>query len=246
MKQEELFRKQLNLLVEEARENGGFVTQDTVQERFREMNLSGEQLQLVYDYLLKHKIGLDHPVDYDDYMTQEEKNYLEFYLAELAGLPKYSQGEKEAYAMRCMAGEADAQAELIQCYLEDVVSIAKLYTGQGVLMEDLIGEGNLALTLGVGMLGCLEKASEAQGMLAKMIMDAMEEKIAERAELDREAQKSLDKVNKVEEKAEELKGSYGRKITVEELSKETGMSEKYIREAMKLSGNRIDALEGEA
>lgn len=63
-----------------------------------------------------------------------------------------------------------------------MVEIARLYTGQGVYLEDLIGEGNVAVTLGTGMLGCLEKPSEAQGMLARMVMDAMEELIEENRE----------------------------------------------------------------
>lgn len=243
MKQEELFTTLLNETVENARENGNCVSQDFVQEKFAQMNFNEEQMQLVYDYLLKHKIGIDRPVELDDYITEEEKSYLDNYLAELKELPEYSDGEKEAYAMRCMAGEIDAQGKLIECYLNDVVSIAKLYAGQGVLLEDLIGEGNLALTMGVTMLGALEKASEAQGMLGKMMMDAMEELIAERGELDKEEQKVLAKINKVEEKVHEMHEAYGRNITVEELAEESKMSEKYIREAMKLSGNQIEFLE---
>ena len=53
------------------------------------------------------------------------------------------------------------------------------HAGQGVFLEDLIGEGNVALTMGVTMLGSLEEPSEAEGMLAKMMMDAMEEYIEE-------------------------------------------------------------------
>ncbi len=243
MKQEELFTTLLNETVESARENGNFVSQDYVQDKFAQLNFNEEQMQLVYDYLLKHKIGIDRPVELDDYISEEEKSYLDNYLAELKELPEYSAGEKEAYAMRCMAGEMDAQGKLIECYLNDVVSIAKLYAGQGVLLEDLIGEGNLALTMGVTMLGALEKASEAQGMLGKMMMDAMEELIAERGELDQEEQKVLSKINKVGEKVHEMHEAYGRNITVEELAEESKMSEKYIREAMKLSGNQIEFLE---
>jgi len=89
-------------------------------------------------------------------------------------------------------------------YLKDVVEIAKLYAGQGVFLEDLIGEGNVALAFGTGMLGSLEKPEEAQGMLAKMMMDAMEEYIAENASAEKADQKMVDKVNKVTEKAKEL------------------------------------------
>lgn len=243
MRQEELFSNILTDIVNKARENGNCVMQQEVIEKFSDLELSEEQMQMVYDYLLKHKIGLDHPVNLDDYMTEEEKNYLDNYLAEINELPEYSQGEKEAYAMRCMAGEVDAQADLIECYLKDVVSIAKLYTGQGVFLEDLIGEGNLALTMGVGMLGCLEKASEAEGMLGKMIMDAMEDLISEKSDLSAEEQKILNKINKVEDKVKEMYEELHRNITVEELVQESKMSEKFIRDAIRLSGNQIEFLE---
>jgi len=244
MKQEEVFSGLLAQVIDKAREQGNCIMQEEVREIFEPLHLSEDQMQLVYDYLVKHKVGIDQPVNLDDYITDEEKNYLENYLEELKELPEYTQGEKEACAMRCMAGEVEAQAELIQCYLNDVVSIAKLYAGQGVALEDLIGEGNLALTMGSGMLGCLEKASEAEGMLAKMIMDAMEDLIGEKTEIDKEDRKVLDKINKVSSQVQSMYEELHRAVTVEELMEESKMSEKYIREAIRLSGNQIENLEG--
>ena len=84
------------------------------------------------------------------------------------------------------------------------MEIAKLYSGQGVFLEDLIGEGNVALTIGVTMLGCLEHAKEAEGMLGKMIMDAMEDYINENMAEEDKDKKVLSKVKKVSRKAKEL------------------------------------------
>ena len=110
-----------------------------------------------------------------------------------------------------MAGETDAQQRLIELHLADVAEIAKLYAGQGVLLEDLVGEGNLALSFGVTMLGSLEKPDEVEGMLGKMIMDAMEEYIAEHAENSKIDKRVEDKVNKVADKARELAEELHRK-----------------------------------
>ena len=57
-------------------------------------------------------------------------------------------------------------------------------------------------------------------MLAKMIMDAMEDYIAENASNEKADQKVVDKVNKVSLKAKELSEELHRKVTVEELMKE--------------------------
>ena len=144
-----------------------------------------------------------------------------------------------------MAGEAEAQQKLVQGYLKDVVDIAKLYTGQGVFLEDLIGEGNVALAMGVGMLGSLEKPSEAQGMLAKLMMDAMEDYIQENAASAKTDRKVADKVNLVADKARELAEELHRKVTPEELARETGLSLKAIQDACRMSGFKIEDIGGE-
>lgn len=245
MKQEIIFAKKLEEVRALAKEQGNCVSEEQVQEAFAELNLSGEQLQMVYDYLLKHKVGIGQPMNPDDFLSDEEKDYLQDYLDEIAALKTYSDGEIRAYTMSAMAGDMDAQNVLIEVYLKDVIEIAKLYAGQGVFLEDLIGEGNVALSVGVSMLGSLETPEEAQGMLAKMMMDAMEEYIAENVQNEKADQKVADRVNKVADLAKGMAEELRRKVTVEELAKESGMSEKQIREAMRMSGFQIEDLADE-
>ena len=93
------------------------------------------------------------------------------------------------------------------------------------------------------MLGALEQAAEAQGMLGKMIMDAMEDYIAQNAEESRKDKKIAEKVNKVADAARELSGELHRKVTVEEVMEESGLSRKAIEDAIRMSGGRIEDLE---
>lgn len=241
--QEVLFAKTLEQVRKTAKEQGNCISVEQVEEAFQELALSGEQLELVYDYLKKHKVGIGEPVDLDEYLSDEEMDYLEEYKKELDLLESISEGEKEAITLSAMAGEKDAQQKLIAVYLPQVLEISKLYAGQGAYLEDLIGEGNVALTMGVTMLGCVEHATEAEGMLIKMIMDAMEEFIAETAADNERSRKALQKVNKVAKKAKELSENLKRKVTVAELSKETGMSEKSILEALRFCGYSIEEIE---
>ena len=240
---EVLFAQTLEKVRTMAKDQGNCVSEEQVQEAFATLDLNQEQLQMVFDYLVKHKVGIGQPVNMDDYLTDEEKDYLQNYLDEIAGLPEYSTGEMEAYTIAAMAGEMEAQQKLIQAYLRDVIDIAKLYAGQGVFLEDLIGEGNVALAMGVNMLGSLEKPSEAQGMLAKLMMDAMEEYISENAANEKTDKKVEDKVNLVAEKARELAEDLHRKITPEELAAETGLSLKIILDACRMSGFKIEDIE---
>lgn len=241
--QEILFAQTLEKVKKMAKEQGNCITEEQVREAFLELSFSEEQVQMVFDYLKAHKVGIGEPMDPDDYLSVEEIDYLETYKKELALLEQLSDGEKEAVTLSAMAGESEAQRRLIQAYLPQVVEIARLYAGQGVFMEDLIGEGNVALSVGVTMLGCLEHAKEAEGMLIKMVMDAMEEFISENIQESDKDKKLAERVNKVADKARELVEEFQRKVTVEELAGETGMSEKYIQDTMRISGFAIEDLE---
>ena len=243
MNKEIVFAQTLEQVKKTAREQGGCISEQQVEEAFSPLDLGEEQLQMVFDYLKKHKIGIGEPLDDDEYLSEEERNYLQDYLDEIASLKSVSEGEKEAITLSAMAGDLSAQSRLVELYLSDVVEIAKLYAGQGVLLEDLVGEGNLALAAGASMLGCLEHAGEAQGMLGKMIMDAMEEYIAENVSNGKTGQRVADKVNAVSDKAKELAEDLGRKVTPQELSQETGMSLRMIMDAVRMSGFNIEYIE---
>ena len=242
MNREILFANTLEQVKKTAREQGNCISREQVEDAFAPLALSGEQMDLVYDYLHRNKIGIGEPVDPDEYLADEEKDYLDAYLNELRALPELTQGEREAVTLSAMAGDTDAQSRLAEAYLPEVVEIAKLYAGQGVYLEDLIGEGNVAVAVGVTMLGALEHASEAQGMLGKMIMDAMEEYIAISAEETKKDKRIADKVNKVADAARELSGELHRKVTVEEIMEEYGLSKKTIEDAVRMSGGRIEDL----
>ncbi len=243
MNKELEFAKTLEQVRALAKEQGNCVSEEQVKEAFAGLDLSDGQLQMVFDYLVKHKVGIGEPVNMDDYLTDEERNYLQDYLDEIAQLPTYSEGEIEAYTISAMAGEADAGQRLIEVYLRDIVDVAKLYAGQGVFLEDLIGEGNVALAVGVGMLGSLEKPGEAAGMLMQLVMNAMEDYIQENADCEKQDMKVAAKVNKVADKARELSEELHRKITVDELAEETGMSKKSIQDALRMSGYKIEDIE---
>ena len=74
------------------------------------------------------------------------------------------------------------------------------------------------------MLDCAQNAKEAEGTIASMIMEAMENYISENASK-KTGEMLAENANDILEKAEELSKELGRKVTVEELSEETGISE---------------------
>ena len=244
MNQELLFAKTLEEIKALAMQQDRVLSKEQVEEAFGKIGMKPEELTPIYEYLNQKKIGIGEPVDPDEYLTEEDVDFLSDYVEQIKLLSAFSQGEKEAYFLSAMAGDSTGKAKTIEILLADIIDVAKLYTGQGVLLEDLIGEGNVALAMGVEMLGCLEKPEEVPGMLVKMAMDAMEALIQETEEESKIDRKIVDKVNEVSAEAKKLAESLNRKITVEELMEETSFSEKKIREAIRISGNRIEYFEG--
>ena len=243
MNREAEFAKKLQEIKELAREQGNMVGQDQVQDAFEDLDLTGEQFQMVYDYLLQNKIGIGQHLSPEDYLTKEEQDYLQEYLDEISEIGIVSEGEKEAVILSAMSGDLDAQRRLTEIYLKEVPQIAKLYAGQGVFLEDLIGEGNVALTIGVSMLGSQENAREAEGVLGKLIMDAMERHIQENMDAKKIDKRVEEKVNLVAEKARELREELRRDVTVEELAGESGLTEKTIRDCLRISGFKIEGID---
>lgn len=243
MNQELEFAKKLEEIRKLAKDQDGVLETKQIEEAFAEIGITGEQLTPVFDYLRSKKIGIDEKVDLDDYLTEEEADYLSLYLESLKELPEYTDGEKRAIYMAAMAGERDAKSKLIEMMLPDVADMAKLYTGQGMYIEDLIGEGNVALSLAVEMLGALESPDEVQSTLASHIMNAMEDALGIEEDLRKVDDKMVEKVNTVAKQAHELAVELGRKVTVEEIVAEGKLSAKAVNDAIRLSGKKIEDIE---
>ena len=243
MTQEMDFAARLEKIKQLARNQGGMIQEKQVRDAFADMHFDEGQMKLVFDYLAGQKIGIGEPLNPEDYLSEEEIDWLDSYLESLTGLAELSDGEKEAVLLSAMAGDGDARRRLTEIYLPQVVDIARLYAGQGALLEDLIGEGNVALSMAVQMLETAGNASEAEGLIGSMIMEAMENHIAENTQQAQTGQKIADKVNRVADQARELAESLGRKVTLAELADETGMSLFELKEAVDLSGDAIEDID---
>ena len=74
--QEILFAQTLEQVKQLAKEQGNNIESSQVREAFSQLSLQEEQLEMVFDYLKKNKIGIDAPVDLDDYLSDEVTAYL--------------------------------------------------------------------------------------------------------------------------------------------------------------------------
>lgn len=240
---EVLFARKLEKICGTARDQGNWVSTEQVAAEFAELGLGSEKLQMVLDYLMERRIAIDEPADPDRFLTDPERDYLKDYLEGLRALPVCGPGEREVLIRAAAAGERAAGQRLIESFLPEVADMARLYAGQGVLLEDLVGEGNMVLAAAVETLRTTEEPSGVPGLLARQIMDAMEALVRECADNARTDKKAEERVNRVADRARELAGELRRKVTPEELARETGMSLRAIQDALRMSGYKIEDIE---
>ena len=81
----------------------------------------------------------------DKSITQRDHDTLTRYLMDMKKFPLLTAEEEVALATKIKAGDTAALDKLVVCNLRFTVSVAKKYEGQGILLPDLIAEGNLGL-----------------------------------------------------------------------------------------------------
>lgn len=233
----------LQKTLKEARENGGRISRDEISEIFSGLSLDRSQLEQVEGYLKAHKIVVGTQAGDVDALPEVERDFLTSYMEMLDNIPELSDSVLEALKISAMAGEHFAQKELSEQMLRDVVDIARLYAGQGVSIEELIGTGNEALVTGVRLLGHLDSPQDVDGEIGRRIMDSMEDLIAAMLDDNAMDRKMEDMVNLVADKAHELAEELGRKVTPMELAGEGDVTAEQIMEAVRLTGGKIEDLD---
>lgn len=244
MTPQEQFLKSLEEIKDLAALQGGFISTIQLDECMPDMN--DTQRTLIKDYLKQNKIGLDKPLEGEESPEETgEDGHLNIYLDELKESEPVNEDKKKLLLREALNGGKLAKENLIEAYLPAVVDIAKLYAGQGADMADLIGEGNVALTVSVENLNCVDTPEDADSMIVKMIMNSMEAFIGLENEEEQMMEQVLTDTAKVLEQAKQMAEELLRKVTVEELSKETDIPEDKIREAMQFAKECMDYIEEE-
>lgn len=243
VQKEQEFMALLQKTLKQARSSGGVISRDEIAEIFASVSLEDSQLAQIEEYLKANKIIVGTPAGDVDALPEKERDFLSSYMEILDAVPKVPDSVLDALKISAMAGERSAQKELSEQMLSSVVDIARLYAGQGVSIEELVGAGNEALVTGVRLLGYLESPDEVEGELGRRIMDSMEDLIS--AMLDGHAtdRQIEDMVNLVADKARELARELGRKVTPMELAGEGDVTSEQIMEAVRLTAGKIEDLD---
>jgi RNA polymerase primary sigma factor len=243
--------EELHKLVQEGSEKG-FLNYDEIAAGLDDVELTKEQIEDFYTYLIDHGIELvegethKHPPHEQPVLAEEEKgpkldltvepslDSLRLYLREIGKVPLLTADQEVYLAKRIERGDMSAKTQMIEANLRLVVSIAKSYLGRGLSFLDLIQEGSL------GLIRAVEKFDYRKGYKFSTyatwwIRQAVTRAIADKARTIRIPVHMVEKLNKVVHIERQLVQRLGREPRPDEIAEELEMTTEEVREILRMS-----------
>ena len=245
--------EELHKLVAEGKEKG-FLSYDEIVNGIEDVELTKEQVEDFYAYLVEHGVDLvegeQHKAPpHEQQPPEDEKavaapkldltvepslDSLRLYLREIGKVPLLTADQEVTLAKRIERGDMGAKTAMIEANLRLVVSIAKGYLGRGLSFLDLIQEGSL------GLIRAVEKFDYRKGYKFSTyatwwIRQAVTRAIADKARTIRIPVHMVEKLNKVVHIERQLVQRLGREPSPEEIAEELEMTTEEVREILRMS-----------
>ena len=232
----------------------GYITQDEILGIFAKPEDHIEELDSLYDKLMKSNVDVFESV-VQEHLEQKPVEDLEkelaaltmltegsvsdpvrMYLKEIGRIPLLTFEEEIELAKRVEKSEYEAKKKLINSNLRLVVSIAKKYIGRGLTLLDLIQEGNQ------GLIRAVEKYDWRRGYKFSTyatwwIRQSVTRAIADQARTIRIPVHMVENINRFLRMQRKLMQDLGREPTPEEVAEKLGIEADKALEIIKISQN---------
>ena len=167
----------------------------------------------------------------DDFFTDDP---VRMYLKEIGKVPLLTPEEEMELAVRVSAGDEEAKRRMAEANLRLVVSIARRYVGRGMVLLDLIQEGNL------GLIKAVEKFDYTKGYKFSTyatwwIRQAITRSIADQGRTIRIPVHMVETINKTIRVSRQLLQELGHDPSAEEIAKEMGMPAEKVRDILRIA-----------
>ncbi len=169
--------------------------------------------------------------DTSDLSGLAQSDSLRLYLREISRIPLLSAQSELELARRIERGDRYARNHLIEANLRLVVSIAKKYVGQGLALEDLIGEGN------IGLIRAVSKFDPSKGFRFSTyatwwIKQAITRSILEGTRAVRLPVYIMEEVMRVKRMTRQLYQELGREPTTAQIGERLGITAERVSELL--------------
>ena len=121
-----------------------------------------------------------------------------------------------------------------------VLEIAEDYAHRGMMIQDLIQEGNIGLLIGLDTLGLMEEGMTSEEHLEKEIRHAIRSALDEQEGEKSTGDEITEKLNKMADAIGELTEDLGRQVSPDELSLYLDMSLEEIEDLLRIAGETIE------
>ena len=255
--EKEVLLEKLKKLLELGNSKKGVLEIPEINDFFKDVQLSVEQMEFVYQYLEDNKIDVlrimedEDLLEPDDELLDEPEEQINLdsidllegvgtedpvrmYLKEIGTVPLLTSEEEVALAKRKSEGDPVAKQRLIEANLRLVVSIAKRYTGRGMSFLDLVQEGNLGLIKGVEKFD-YEKGYKLSTYATWWIRQSVTRALADQARTIRVPVHMVETINRMSKMQRKLTLELGYEPSTAELAKALNVSENKVLEIMQIA-----------
>ena len=217
MDEQSKFKEALASVTIRAEENGGKLSAEEAKELLKDMEFNDEQMSMIYAYLASK----GYRKDMKSMRRQTEEVLQELFSAALAG-------EQEAIRL------------LTEHYMEKVLAVAEEYAHRGMLIQDLIQEGNIGLLMGLHGAADAEHGELTEDYLEREIRKTIRAAMDEQSGETRVGEEVTGKLNKLADSITELTEDLGREVSPEELSVFLDMPLDEIEDLLRIAGDTIE------
>ena len=220
-------------------ENGGKLSAEEAKELLKDMEFNDEQMSMIYAYLASKGYvveGAVLPEKEQEPYTEEEEEFLEQYRKDMKSMRRQTEEVLQELFSAALAGEQEAIRLLTEHYMEKVLAVAEEYAHRGMLIQDLIQEGNIGLLMGLHGAADAEHGELTEDYLEREIRKTIRAAMDEQSGETRVGEEVTGKLNKLADSITELTEDLGREVSPEELSVFLDMPLDEIEDLRRIAG----------
>ncbi|MDO4476032.1 MAG: RNA polymerase sigma factor region1.1 domain-containing protein [Lachnospiraceae bacterium] len=185
--------------------------------------------------------GESQDLDSEDEENAGHKRVLEQYVEDVSEILELDAQEEEILFLAAADGDMNARNRLIASFLPLVLDMAGEMETEGVIVEDLIQEGNMGLILSFDTLERGGSLAANKAHVLNEINRAMQEALDQQTKRSQADNNTVKKVNSLHEAVKRMEEDFGVKPSAEELSAYLEMPMEEIMDILGLSGeNKVE------